>query len=179
MHTALDIANFFIQLSNSIPDDYVDNLKLNKLLYFAQGWSLAINAEPLFKDDFEAWDHGPVIRTVYDTYKPCGRAHIEEPSYIFDESLLSNKELEILADVYLQYGQYTGVALRNMSHQKGSPWESVYIPQANVIIEKNAMKNYFKKQKLNRFSLNPEALDVITKVPSSWDTPEDEVYDGV
>ena len=39
----------------------ISTMKLQKLLYFAQGWSLAITNEPLFEDDFEAWSSGPVL----------------------------------------------------------------------------------------------------------------------
>lgn len=179
MHKAMDIANFFVQLSNSIPDDSISNLKLNKMLYFAQGWMLAVNDRPLFEEDFEAWDYGPVIREVYDAYKPCGKWPIKEAADSFDESSLDSQELELLADVYNAYGKYTGYALANMTYQKGTPWEKVHVYKANNLISKDSMRTFFKAQPLERFKLNQDALNIITQVPSEWDNQEDDAYDSM
>ena len=58
MATVFDFANFFIDLANKTDDDYITNLKLNKLLYFAQGVSLARTNNPLFQEAIEAWKFG-------------------------------------------------------------------------------------------------------------------------
>lgn len=51
MCRAIDVANFFIDLANSDPDDCMTNLRVNKLLYFAQAWSLVRRGKPLFPDE--------------------------------------------------------------------------------------------------------------------------------
>lgn len=62
------IANYFIHLSRAT-GSLLTNLKLQKLLYFIQGWHLALFKKPLFKDDIEAWDYTPIVKNVYNKYK--------------------------------------------------------------------------------------------------------------
>lgn len=76
---ALDIANLYIDLANSIPGDYIDNLKLNKICYYAQAWCCVKLGHPLFDDEIQAWDYGPLIPDVYHTYKICGDCRIANP----------------------------------------------------------------------------------------------------
>ena len=175
---AIDIADFYIQLANSIPDDTIDNLKINKLLYYAQGTSLAVLGRPIFGDSICAWDYGPVIPDVYYTFRCCGRNIIEEPREEFDESRLSSEELDLLIDVYLKYGKYTGLTLKNMSHNYGSPWQQVYKKGANAVIPDNLIKDYFiSNEDIDIFESVINKIPTITKCPSSWDSPEDSVYD--
>ena len=70
--SALDISLYFIQLASKIDENDLTNLKLQKLLYLAQGRYMAKTGKQLFSDQIEAWSLGPVVRTVYDTYKVCG-----------------------------------------------------------------------------------------------------------
>lgn len=177
MYKAREIANFYIQLLNSIPDNSIDNLKLNKILYYAQGWSLVKNGTPLFEDDIQAWDYGPVIQEVYHTYKCCGKGPIEEADTPFDESRLSSEELELLLSVYMNYGKYTGWALKDMTHAKGSPWSQVYEKGMNRVIPLEIIKVYFEKEKLDTFEDDLSRIPVITAIPAQWDSAEDAVYD--
>ena len=70
-----DVANYFIGLSlkNKLDTDGtvegITNLKLQKILYFAQCAYLALYDKPLFEDEVLAWEYGPVISSVYNKYK--------------------------------------------------------------------------------------------------------------
>lgn len=178
-YTASEIANFYIQLLSPLPGNTIDNLKLNKLLYYAQGWSLVKLGYPLYADQIEAWDHGPVIPAVYHTYKICGANPIEEPIEQFDENKLDGKEIELLIDVYNTYGKYTGWALREMTHKKGGPWSQVYEKGKNHVISQEMIRNYFANgsDQLDSFTLKRDPANIITAVPSDWDTSEDSIYD--
>ena len=70
---AQDVANFFIGRFQEAQDP-VTNLKLQKLLYYAQGWYLAFFDEPLFDERIEAWLHGPVVPPIYQD-RPSGIEH--------------------------------------------------------------------------------------------------------
>ncbi len=142
-YKANEIASLFIQLANGLPNNHIDNLKLNKLCYYAQGWHLARYDKPLFQEDIQAWDYGPVIPEVYRTYKACGGSPIQEPVEEFDESNLSAEALAVLTDVYMNYGRFTSAALIDMTHRPGTPWERVYEPQMNHVISTNSMRDYF------------------------------------
>ena len=143
--TALHIADFYVQLSNDLPEADMTNLKLNKLCYYAQGWSLVKLGQPLFDEDIQAWDHGPVVPSVYRTYKVCGDNLISEPSEPFDESTLSVDELNLLIDVYNSYAKFSASALVTMTHRPGSPWRQVYEKRMNRVISPDLMLDYFRR----------------------------------
>lgn len=63
-----DVADYFIWLAND-SGSFISNLKLQKLVYYAQAWYLAIYGQSLFDEDFEAWVHGPIIPSLYQKYK--------------------------------------------------------------------------------------------------------------
>lgn len=73
MAAAETAAKFFIMLANQRDDDFITNLKLNKLLYYAQGAYLARTGRPLFNEQIEAWAYGPVVPSIYRKYKVCGK----------------------------------------------------------------------------------------------------------
>ena len=177
-YKAIDIANMYIRLANDIQDNSIDNLKINKMLYYAQGWALVRLGRPLFDESIQAWDYGPVIPEVYHAFKCCGKLSIKEPIDVFDESRLNSEELELLVDVYTAYGRYTGWALKEMTHEKGSPWDMVYQKGKNIIIENEIIKKYFEKQSLDTFDPDLIKLPEITEIPLSWDSREDSVYDS-
>ena len=69
MYEASDVANFFTNLCLDDAEDYITNQKLNNLMYFAQGWSLALLGRPLFSNEIQAWRYGPVIPAIYHEYR--------------------------------------------------------------------------------------------------------------
>ncbi|HEX8691877.1 MAG TPA: type II toxin-antitoxin system antitoxin SocA domain-containing protein [Longimicrobium sp.] len=69
--TADEVADYFIALAHQRSAS-VNNLKLQKLLYYAQAWHLALYNRPLFPEKFQAWISGPVIPSVYWRFKEFG-----------------------------------------------------------------------------------------------------------
>lgn len=147
MLRAIDIANFFIDLSASMEEELMTNLKVNKLVYFAQAWSLVRLGRKLFDEDILAWPYGPVVKSVYDTFKPCGKNNIEHVYGDYTADKFTSEELNLLMDVALQYGQYTATTLVNITHKKGSPWEQVYKAHENNVISISSIKEYFSALK--------------------------------
>ena len=72
-HTASEVAKWFLAYNRDVlaeeGGEYISNLKLQKLLYYAQGSFLAVTDSPLFDDPIVAWQHGPVVESVYHEYK--------------------------------------------------------------------------------------------------------------
>ena len=141
--SANDIANWFLNENrkqlNFEDSEYITNLKLQKLLYYAQGCYLAKYDKVLFKDDFVAWEHGPVIKSIYNKYKKNGSNGIRyDEDY---EEKLNEETTMFLEKVYNRFGQYTAWKLRDMTH-KERPWLET---QRNKIISKNLIKEYFKE----------------------------------
>lgn len=151
MHKAIDIANFFIDMAHSEEEGYITNLKVNKLLYFAQAWSLVRLGRPLFDERIEAWQYGPVVPNVYVAFKRYGGDGIAEPDGAYSPENFSDDELQLLIDIQREYGKYTASALVNITHEKGSPWWQVYHGSGQTI-STETMKDYFsRKGALNTF----------------------------
>lgn len=141
MTDAHNVAKYFLALSNDDAGDLISNLKLQKLLYYAQGLYLAVNDVPLFADEIEAWTHGPVVPSVYHTYKDYASSAIPPPTD-FTADGFTAQEIEILDEVWSVFGQFSAWKLRNMTHEE-APWKDAY--EAGIkVISLDAMRKYFK-----------------------------------
>lgn len=142
MANAYELANYLVYLTHDSFED-LTNMKINKLLYFAQGHCLQKTGRPLFPDKIEAWRHGPIIEAVYQAYRKYGDSPISEYNpAILDQ--VSTAEKDLLFDIAREYGRYTASALRNLTHVVDGPWYSVYDPDsAHVEIPVPLIKEYF------------------------------------
>lgn len=142
-YTASDIADFFIWRANTGEEfgENISNLKLQKLVYYAQGFSLALNGRPLFHDAIEAWAHGPVVRTLYFKHREHGAGAIPTPED-FSVETMDQETLDLLEEVYSVYGQYSAWALRNMTHDE-FPWKNTPM---NGVIPQEQMRMFFQTQ---------------------------------
>ncbi|CAM3304407.1 Panacea domain-containing protein [Pseudomonas plecoglossicida] len=143
MPNAIDAAKFFLAQANEDAGDLVSNLKLQKLVYYAQGFHLAVYGTPLFGEEIEAWTHGPVVPDVYHHFKHHGSGSIPVPTD-FDQSVFSFEQLTLLNEVQQIYGQYSAWRLREMTHEE-APWKNNYKPgEHNLRIPKDEMAAFFK-----------------------------------
>ena len=138
--SALDVANYFLSQSEPEYGDYISNLKLQKLLYYAQGASLAITGKPLFDEDILNWEHGPVVYSVWTQFRDNGASAIQRPDE-FDGSIFSEEQREILNDVAEVFGQFSAWKLRSMTHEE-KPWKTT---KRNEVIPKDLLKSYFEE----------------------------------
>lgn len=139
MVSVLDVAGYFLTLSDPEEGDTISNLKLQKLLYYAQGYHLAIYDEPLFSEPIYAWMHGPVVEEVYLEYKSNGGRGIDIPED-FDFPSIPPEQQEFLNEIYNEFGQYSAWRLRNMTHAEPT-W--IRANERNEEITKTALKAYF------------------------------------
>jgi len=141
--TCFDIADYFLSFVDEEAGDSISNLKIQKLVYYAQGFHLALYDKPLFLEDIEAWAHGPVIPELYRKYKSYGSAGIEKPEDI-DFSKYSDEVKELLNEIWNVYGQYSAWRLRELAHEE-PPWQCAYEAGASIISHKK-LAEYFKTQ---------------------------------
>lgn len=135
---AHDVAKYFVSVVDEEAGDSISNLKLQKLLYYAQGAYLALYDEPLFPEPIEAWMHGPVVPEVYRHYRKFGAGPIPVDRINLQE--YPARVREVLDEVNTVYGQFTASKLRAMTHLE-PPWLNT--PQREEIsIE--SMKEFFK-----------------------------------
>ena len=144
MLTSKDIAEYFVAQTDEDSGDALSNMKAQKLVYYAQGFHLAIHSEPLFEEDIEAWMHGPVVPTLYQEYKKFGNSPLPLPNGL-DFEKFSPEVKELLDDVYNVYGQYSAWKLRQMTHNE-SPWKDSYDGGKGRVIPKAAMTEFFKSR---------------------------------
>ncbi len=172
MATVFDVADFFIDIANMSEDDQMTNLKLNKLLYYAQGVFLARTGKPLFDDDIEAWDLGPVVSCIYQKYKTYGRSPIDSVSEDYDYSVFDENELETLIDVMREFGQFTGSTLVTKTHRPGTPWSEARIENCTVL-NPESIREYFLEHPVPRINekINSET---VTALPLDWYDPAED-----
>lgn len=141
-YKALQVASFFLAITD--PDDNdMSNLKIQKLCYYAQGLATAVRGQALFSDRIEAWDHGPVVPTLYHYFKDFKSAPIPALAG-FDTSQIDEKDREVLKDIYEYYAQFSAWRLRNMTHEE-KPWIDAYRRQ-NKEISLDELLSFFGPQ---------------------------------
>ena len=131
------IARLFNNLSEITP------LGLQKLLYFCQGYSLALESAPIFPEECEAWPHGPVYQEIYHLFKSFKYNPIDDDRFIIlnnSKDALSDKEKQIIDLVSATFGAYSGKTLETITHSE-DPWKNTPL---NSIIKKSLIKKYYK-----------------------------------
>ncbi len=136
----------YLVSESQLHGDPITNLKLQKLLYYAQGWFLALYDRPLFADPIRAWVRGPVVYEVWKNYSDFRwnpiTARVRKPSISEVAQAHLNEILEV-------YGDYSAYTLERMTHQE-EPWLRARGNLSNhepstTIISLEAMKAHFKK----------------------------------
>ena len=138
IYKALDIANAFIGfgLRDGKP---ITHMQLQKLLYYAQGWYLALGDTPLFEEEFKKWPFGPVCPPVYNRLKKLGGTPIT--TYIPKANQTDNQDiLKYLEKIWSIYGRHSGPQLMMLSHSE-APWINA---SDFDLISKESLKAYFK-----------------------------------
>lgn len=166
MLTASEVARCFINIYNST-EEGITNLKLQKLLYYAQGFSYQRLGRPLFEDEIEAWEYGPVVASVFREY----RKFDGEPIRLKSKVSLSEEEERLILDVAREYGQYTSAELVNRTHRKGTPWDQVYDSgRLHNRIPKSLIEDYFshREQQLEEFRIEDVLSSLETIDATEW-----------
>ena len=122
MINPLSAAEYFIvRAYESKADADMTNMKLQKLLYYAQSLHLALLDEPLFEEEIQAWRYGPVCPPAYYYYNDYESKQLPIPTgENFSE--ISEESKSLLEEVWENFGTYTAPQLRDMTHEE-SPWQ--------------------------------------------------------
>lgn len=144
--SAGEVANYLLWFSAD-HGDCLTNLKLQKLLYYAQAWYLALYDEPLFDQEIEAWVHGPVVPTVYHRFSNYKADPIPVDS--IPKARLSKKVQGHLEEILRVFGGFSAYQLEKLTHQE-APWRNARkglpIDEASrSIISKNDMKRFYRE----------------------------------
>ena len=165
----LAIANFFIRKSLKEKKP-ITQIKLQKLIYFAHGFYLALKEKPLVGEKIEAWQYGPVIPSVYHRFKKWGSRNIRKVLVDKEANPIINEEdIEFLDLVWHKFSTLSAAQLVKISHEKDGPWNKaiekskslVGFVVPNIVINNIEIYMYFKenfvKNRLERFYAMAEA----------------------
>jgi uncharacterized phage-associated protein len=142
--TAGKVADYLIWFAHE-HGSFVSNLKLQKLLYYAQAWHLALFGRPLFTDKLQAWIHGPVVPSVYRRFKEYGARNIDQA---VAAPALPDETVEFLDELVREYLPLDAFELELMTHRE-APWKNArgdLPPDApsSTVISNDDMLAYFK-----------------------------------
>jgi uncharacterized phage-associated protein len=163
MLSAVQVANTFLLLGwkdRSVP--VIDQMKLEKLLFYSQAWYLAMYDSPLFAEDFEAWPLGPVVRNVYVQTEFFGRDEVTalltlqpftDHHYQFLAPAIADDDalhVEFVHSMWESHKNYSGVQLSNAAHLPGEPWtlikEAYGSLDSKPIIPNDLIASVYKKK---------------------------------
>lgn len=159
-YNAKAVANYFLQLAKD-KGTSLTPMKLQKLVYFAHGWNLALHEEPLIADTIEAWKFGPVVPSLYREFKYFGNGVITAFANELDleefdivEPKIPDDDVQakaLIVRIMETYGSLSAIQLSKMTHLNDAPWyrvrqDSGDVGRSNAPIHEELIRDYFKKQ---------------------------------
>ena len=160
------IANEFLSLPAA--KGKLSPMKIQKLVYYAHGWHLALADSPLVYENVEAWKYGPVFPSLYATFRDYGSGPITELAVELSSRRGEDGQLKfkrynprvnegdervkgLIQRIWDKVGHYSPTQLSSLTHQPGTPWHTVisqfqdWIPQG-VAIPNELIQDYFRDQ---------------------------------
>lgn len=156
---ALSVANYFVELAKKDGKE-IKLLGLMKRVYIAHGFSLALLNRPIIDprfDKVEAWKYGPVIPSVYHSFKQYKNNPITQKTDVMEwnedthiptfvtPTLKDEKSRMVVEMVWKRYISYSDNELVTLTHKKGSPWYWAYLEGENNVIPDDLTKIYYTK----------------------------------
>ena len=147
VYNVSDVAKYIINYS--IENNYpINNLKLQKLLYYVQANFLINKNKPCFVRDIVHWRHGPVVTEAYSEFRKYFNDNINDKQSVNIE-LIECSDRELIEDVVKAYKNMTPWDMVAKTHEE-NPWNNT---ERNEVMTNNNIKNYFQKNK-NRLLSN-------------------------
>ena len=145
------VANDFLDLARR-DGEILDPMKIQKLVYLAHGWNLALHGPSLIKQDVEAWPYGPVIRNLYDEFKKYRASPITEKAHTPEgvEPIDANSK-RLIEAVWSKYRPYSAIQLSMMTHEAGYAWDLTIKDRGPYsIIPNDIIRDEFMRRRLRK-----------------------------
>jgi uncharacterized phage-associated protein len=141
----VNVTKVLLSYSDDRVEDWMTPLKIQKLLYYTQAVSLVLTWKTLFKDEIQAWAHGPVIPSIFRRYKEFGSWVITID--INEDIKLNSEERNIIDQTWDMYSWYTAKGLEKLTHDE-KPWMEARgdlqpLASSSNVISLNTMINYY------------------------------------
>ena len=142
---AMDVAyhivkHYYNDFNYEEQGEIMSNMKLQKLLYYYQGFHLAFFNKPAFDDELHAWQYGPVVPEVYYSFANKGASIINIDDFNENHEDFNDQQKQLLHVILDNYGQLNAITLMNLSHQE-FPWKSTKLPG---VISPEKLLSFFK-----------------------------------
>lgn len=140
MHDGREVANYVLDYADESGIS-VTNLGLQKITYFCHVWFLVSAGRPLIKQNFEAWEFGPVLPYLYRFFKEFGDQNITTRATKLDPKTgnkviaiinMDKDEEDLLESVVSFYSRLSVNQLVEQSHVSGGPWHEVWHHEEKV-----------------------------------------------
>lgn len=116
------VADYFLTKINVEDGDSITNLKLQKLVYYAQAWHYTILGRPAFREEVQAWAKGPAVYTLWKRFQLAGWGALNPKDMKTDPmKALPDDTRELIDDVWDRYGEFQGHELQELTHSE-APW---------------------------------------------------------
>ncbi len=156
MYSSVTVANCLLDMAER-DSESLTPMKIQKLVYIANGWHLGLFRKPLVSEEVEAWDWGPVFPKLYHTFKHYGKRAITQKAIDpspgeYSSSRVKEEAWEFLEEVWRVYQPYTGIQLANLTHKPDAPWNTVTsfyrkrfrsIPH-HLVIQNSVIEEHYK-----------------------------------
>jgi uncharacterized phage-associated protein len=157
-YDAREVANYVLDEAERIGIS-LTQLQLYKIVYFAHGWYLATEGRHLIKQNFQAWEYGPVVLVLRDAFKSAGkmsilcraeRMDLHTGELIKIQPMSNESDCRFVSKIVHFYSSFDGWALSEITHEPGSPWSAVWNtdkPTGNLglRISNEMIKEYFER----------------------------------
>lgn len=140
MTSVFDVAKYILEKQGEM-----STMKLQKLCYYCQAWSLVWDDEQLFEEEFHAWANGPVCKELFQQTKE--QFSVEPSDEPGDSSKLSQKQRETIDSVLDYYAPHDAQWLSRLTHME-APWNQARAGIApgmgcDNVISKESMGMYY------------------------------------
>ena len=142
-YSAFDIADYFLWKAQEEDQELLSNMKLQKLVYYAQGLHLVLNDAPLFQERIEAWTYGPVVAELYHAYKRYNSSGIPA-NKDFDPQSIDKDIRELLDEIFDVFGQFSAIRLMELAHEDQCWKDADNGEEISIKSMKECLKKYLK-----------------------------------
>ena len=144
-YSAIAVANAFLNLAKEEGKE-LTNMQLQKLVYIAHGYCLAMLGHPLFYNNVHAFEWGPVIPKLYKQLRKYGSGKITEEIPNDEEPIISTvREMEIIRGVWSLYQNFSGAKLSAITHREGTPWSLTWKNNQFGVIYDNLIAEHYQQ----------------------------------
>ena len=143
-YSACAVANEFLRLAK-LEHTTLTNMQVQKLVFLANGYCLALTGSPLYYHNTQAWQWGPVIPQLYKALQKYGNGSVTEDLAAPDDIAPDDADaLAIIRGAWSGYGNRSAFELSSLTHKPGSPWRQTWEKDQFGIIPTDTIAAYYR-----------------------------------